>query len=230
MDRVGLRVVVVVVVLAGCGFEHGHAAPPDGPRADSAVDAMIDSPPDSPPVLGSLTMTMAKVTGDHNLTTEGTADWVQWGHAGKATAERKAGVNAISNLAATPSTTASPTLATESWTDGTPDMNVNNNDVAVVEVQGSSMDFTAPAGIAQHTLRVYVGVQQSSSRISVTLSDASATAMPLTLTDNSSETYACFTITYNAAHDGQTLAVDWTDLADVTGSQHFTMLLAATLQ
>jgi len=229
---VGLRLFAAVVVLAGCGFKPGRAVVPDvRPPADSPVaDSMVDSPPDSPPILGSLTMTMANATGDINLTTEGTADWVQWGHAGKTTAERKAGVNAISNLAATPSTTASPTTVTESWTDGSPDTNVNNNDVAVVEVQGSSMDFTAPAGIAQRTLRVYVGVQQSSSRISVTLSDASAIAVPLTLTNNSGDTYACFTITYNAAHDGQTLAVDWTDLADVAGSQHFTMLLAATLQ
>jgi hypothetical protein len=229
--------VVAAALLAGCSFTAGQAAPDarlvDSRATDTAAapDGTPDGTPDSPPIQGSLTVTSAPATGDIKLTTEGTTDWAQWGHLGTSkVAERKMGVNLISDLAATPGTTAAPLSVTESWTDGSPDMIVSGNDRAVIEVAGSHMDFTASAGTTVQTLRVYVAVQLSSARLDVSLSDASATTAQAAVSNMNGDTYTCITITYNAASNGQTLAVKWTDLADVSGAQHFTMLMAATLQ
>jgi len=213
--------------MSGCSFRV-HAAPDASLTAGSA-DAR---PPDAPIIpidaaMGSLLLTGATVSGDINLTQEGLVDWTQWGHLGTSGAERKAAANQISELAATPVNYAGPTPVTESWTDGSPDAVVTANHDAVLENAGSDMDFTAPAETATHTLRVYVGVQGSSARVDAALSDSSAPAASMTLMGDQ---YECFTITYRAAQAGQTISVRLTDTADTTGSNHFTMLLAATLQ
>ena len=239
---------MLLVAATGCSFQAKSSQvarvdgavggePPIG--ADAARDARaIDAPPDALVyrdariVNGSLSVTSAAVpNGDTNLTTEGTLDWAHWGHGGAADFDHKSGANLISDVTVTNGAARlqiASITATASWTDGTPHAAVTGTGTGVGATQGAGLRFTVPAGVAPHTLRVYAGNKASAERLDVSLSDQSAGDYSATLNAAATAVHEVYAITYNAASDGQTLTVTWTDTADSTNG--FEMLLSATLQ
>ncbi len=230
-----------MAVLAGCSFVHGGSetsGPPDGSKTsgDATKPADAAKPIDTLPPLpdaptGSLAVSVVRMgTQDINLTTEGTIDWAHWGIGGIGGFDHKLGGTQISNLAALPATSITGAPLTASWTNGTPNTNMSQTNTGVAVHTGTAMTFTVPAGIAPQTLRLYVGVQESAARLDLSLSDNSANTPALTQSNTNATTNVQYTIVYNAASDGQTLTVRWTDTNDFGNqNQSFTVLLSATL-
>jgi len=241
---------MLLVAATGCSFQAKSAQvarvdaavggePSIGVAKDAASDARaIDAPPDAfvyrdaRVVTGSLSVTSAAVpSGDTDLTAEGTLDWAHWGHASATDFDHESGANLISDVTVTNGATRyqiANVTATASWSDGTPHAAVTNTGTGTGATQGAGLRFTVPAGTTPHTLRVYVGNKASAERLDLTLSDHSAGDYSATLNAAATAVHEVYTITYNAASDGQTLTVTWTDTADSTGG--FEMLMSATLQ
>ncbi len=244
------RLYLLYVLAMGCSFRTnalpGAGGGPDAsqggeatpPIADAKiVDAAIDAPPDAkvyldaPPVTGSLTGGVIDFgSGDANLTVEGVTDWVHWGYGGSTAVDRKATGSAISDATATGATklSVSNVTATASWSDGTPNAAVSMTGTGTGVQAPGALSFTVPAGVTPHTLRVYCGNKYGTARLDAALSDGSATAYTNTQTSTNGALHLEYTLVYNAASDGQTLTVTWTDVADSSGG--FEMLLSATLQ
>lgn len=250
-----MRLLYLLYVLAmGCSFRT-NALPasgggPDAPQGsepmppiadaklvDASIDAPIDAPPDAkvfldaPRVAGSITGGVINFgSGDVNLTLEGTTDWAHWGYGGGTAFDRKATGSAISDATASGASklSISNVTATASWSDGTPSAAASMTGTGTGVQAPGALSFTVPAGIAPHTLRVYCGNKYGTARLDAALSDGSATAYTDTQTASNGALHLEYTIVFNAASDGQTLTVTWTDVADQTGG--FEMLLSATLQ
>jgi len=234
---------VLYVLAMGCSFRT-HAVQDDGagvdaPQASDAttiadareIDASRDAPPDAPPVSGSIAASVINFgSGDVNLTSEGTTDWVHWGYGGATGFDRKAGGSSISDATVASGTKGAigNVTATASWADGTPDGSVSMTGTGIGVTSPGSLSFTVPAGVTPRTLRVYCGNKASTAQLDVALSDGSATAYSSSQTAGAGALHLAYTIVYNAASDGQTLTVTWTDVADQNGG--FEMLLSATLQ
>lgn len=227
-----------MVFVAGCSFEHGKLTG-DGAVIDVANQSGSDArmpdasqDKDATAVAGSISITVATLgSADLNLTTEGTTDWAHWGYVNQSSFTHKVGGTSISNLAATPTLSFTGAPFTASWTDGTPEPAVSKTSSGVAVHSGSNMQFTVPASTTPHTLRLYVGAQVASARLDVTLSDNSAVVAAQNKSSASSTTNYQYTIVYNAASDGQTLTVRWTDTNDFGNpTQSFAALLSATLQ
>ena len=234
----------------GCSFRTNALSATDAPASpDAASDARaidaraidaraIDAPPDAkvfldaPPLMGSIAGTVIDFgSGDVALTTEGTLDWAHWGYGGGLGFDHKLTGASITNATAVGASklTVTGVTATASWADGTPDPAVSQTGTGTGVQSPGALTFTVPAGITPHTLRVYCGNKSSTARLDVALSDGSATAYSNTQTAGSTALHLEYTIVYNAASDGQTLTVTWTDVADSSGNG-FEMLLSATLQ
>jgi hypothetical protein len=91
------------------------------------------------------------------------------------------------------------------------------------------MTFTVAAATTTRVLRLYVGAQQATARLDVSLSDASAPPQTETLASGASTTNVCYTITFNAATSGKTLNISWSDTNDSSSGGSFAALLEATL-
>ena len=232
------RLCLLYVLAMGCSFRT-NAQPDDG-----AIDARlhpnegaVDAPRDAKvfldaPIMGSLTASVLDFgSGDVNLTTEGTIDWTHWGYGGVTGFDHKTGGTAISDATATGATKGAigNVTATATWSDGTPDAAVSTTGTGVGLTSPGALSITVPAGIAPHTLRVYCGNKVSTARLDVALSDGSAPAYSDMQMASTTALHLEYTIVYNAASDGQTLTVTWTDVAD-TVNGGFAMLLSATLQ
>lgn len=237
----GLVIVVWVVWAAGCGFQpaqqgvaHGDGPPAgsDGPRVVDATVTGDDAKVflDAQPVNGSLSVTsMTLGAMDLDLSTEGSIDWAHWGYISSNSFDDKSnGGTAISDLAATPALMFTGAPFTASWSGGTPHPTVSGTSTGVGVHQGSAMTFTVAATTTPRTLRLYVGAQNATGRLDISLSDGSAAAQTKTLSSNSSTTNVRYTITFNAASANQMLNVSWTDTNDST-SNPFAALLEATL-
>lgn len=231
----------------GCSFEARSAqqatrvdAPAGSEPPMIGIDAAptIDAPPDAKvfldaaPVAGSLGVIASTVpNGDTNLTTEGTLDWAHWAHQSTSDFDHKSGANLISNVTVTNGSSpfqVGNITATASWSDGTPHQLVMATDTGLGALRGAGLRFTVPAGTTPHTLRVYAGNKASTESLDVKLSDDSAPEYTTTSMAGAGAVHTLYTITYNAATDGQTLTVTWSDTNDATGG--FEMLLSATLQ
>ena len=230
----------------GCSFQHGAA--PNGADGAAGADAAragdAKPPPDAfvfqdakvyqdgpPAVPGSLVVTPVVLPDqDISLTNEGTTDWAHWGFNGGGNFDHKADVTQmISDVTAVGANRfgVGNVALTASWSDGTPDGSATRTGTGTGTTFPGGLQLTVPAGVTPHTLRLYVGAKNSSARLTASLSDSSASAV----TDDQSAgsaTHYQYTIVYNAATDGQTLTVTWTDRGD--GVQGFDMLLSATLQ
>jgi hypothetical protein len=188
-------------------------------------------------VTGALTGRVATgVTGDVNLTTEGTADWAHWGSVNANTFEHKAGVTSqISDVTPVGASqkvqlTGSPT--TFSWTDGTgtPSMTATANELGTFS-WGHGFTFTVPADTAPRALRVYLGVSNLRGQILARLSDGSAPDYVDSTITSGALADGTYTLVYKAGSAGQTLSVTWIELPNngdqVAGRLN---LKAATLQ
>jgi hypothetical protein len=236
----------VVVAVAGCSFHVAHEASDgrgsgsaDAPIADAHVDAKVFL--DAPAVAGSLVVTPSVVAdGTIDLTAEGTLDWAHWGFSSAASFEHKLTGSAIGNATVVGTgvqlqITAVSLAAT--WADGTPDMtSTTASGTATATGTGvhapGGLSFVVPAGVAPRTLRVYVGVKAANGRFDAVLSGIVATSYTNTQSAASNAVvHLVYDIVYNAASDGQTLTITWTDTGDASsGSSSFAMLLSATLQ
>lgn len=186
---------------------------------------------DGPAVIGSLSVT-SMTLGNANLdiSVEGSIDWAHWGHMATNDFDHKGnGGTAISDLAATPPVMFSGAPFTASWSGGTPHANVSMTSTGVGVHSGSAMTFTVAAATTSRVLRLYVGAQQATARLDVSLSDDSAPPQTETFASVASTTNVCYTITFNAATAGKTLNVSWTDTNDSGGGSSFAALLEATL-
>ena len=166
---------------------------------------------------GVLSGSLLTPTGTISLTTEGSADWAHWGLTTATDFNHKATVTQqISNFtvvgAGTPARYANNSVG-YSWTDGTPTVTATNSTTGVfIAGTGSGFRVTAPADVALRTLKIYVGAWQAQGRLQAQLSDGSAADFVDTSLSNSAgvTTLGVYTLTYQAASNGQTLTVSYT--------------------
>jgi len=231
---------VVLVCLVGCAYQHGTTGEVTGDAGGSA-DARSGDGSGTPdarvfldaPIHGSIIVTSNTLPdGDVSLSTLGTADWAHWAMTTATTFDHAAGVDLISDITLANSMTQTQITnitTTASWTGGTPDATANATGTATATVSPGALQFTAAAGIAPHTLTLYLGGRNSHGQLDVSLSDSSATAYSDNSFSSGGAYHSVYAIVYNAASDGQTLNVSWTDLQDGTGSA-WVMIMSATLQ
>ncbi|HTR55037.1 MAG TPA: hypothetical protein VMJ10_30335 [Kofleriaceae bacterium] len=240
---VGVRAILVVTcALAGCPFEHGVVGQTTGDAGTSHADAsgadghggldgrqFLDAP-----VQGSLVVTHDTLgDGDTTLSTEGTADWAHWGMSSATTFDHAASGGKISDITVVGSsfqTRVYNISVTASWTNGTPDATASQIGTGTGTNSPGALVLTVPAGVASHTLKMYVGGRASHGQLDLTLSDASAGPYSNADYSGGGAYHAYYTIVYNAASDGQTLNVSWSDLGDTTATNDYVMIMSATLQ
>jgi hypothetical protein len=230
---------LAVVLLGGCSFQHG-AQPLSTDSPPAGIDAKLVDAAKPPPdaidaktvISGSLMVTATVLgPGDLPLTTEGTTDWAHWGLGGTTGFDHLNVGTAISNLAAPPAFFFTMAPLTASWTNGTPHPTATRTNTGVAVQQGSNMSLTVTAGTTVQTLHLYVGVQQAAGQLDLTLSDSSAAPAQQVLANRNATTNVRYTITFNAASEGQTLSIVWTDTNDYGNmNQAFIALLSASLQ
>jgi len=171
-------------------------------------------------------------SGDVDLTSEGTTDWVHWGLGSADSIDRKLTGSGIGDLTPAPEFGGSGIgiSFTASWSDGAPDPIVSMTDSAVAIIgPGAAMQVTALADTTTRTLRLYALVDLTSAELDVALSDASATASPITESTSGAGVVAFeFTIRYRAASAGQTLTVTWK--SNATAEETAIGVMSATLQ
>jgi len=233
---------VVLVCLAACGFQHGVLGQATGSGAADAahqVDGLGTGGPDAfvfhdAHVQGSLAVTHEAVdSGDTSLSTEGTVDWAHWAMNDATTFDHAASSGKIGDITVVNSSFQTRVYnigVTASWSGGTPDATGDQVGTGIGTNSPGALVLTVPAGIASHTLKMYVGGRASQGQLDLALSDSSAG--PYSNADYSSNVayHAVYTIVYNAASDGQTLSVSWSDLGDSSTSQDYVMIMSATLQ
>src|SRR6185312_12765058 len=135
-----------------------------------------------------------------NLTTLGTADWVQW----PASVRKSTGAGKISAYTSFgASTTQYSDARTMKWTDGTP--TGAGSTTAAVAIAGAAAGFqlSAPADTTTRTLTVYVGVQAGTGSLIAHLSDGSAADYVKTYSSRKQRSDGVCTLTYRARSAGQ---------------------------
>lgn len=238
------------LLAAGCTF-HPHGAPFDaGAPGDLAsagdlaepddlatapVDVDLATTPTGPDLLPMampmLTGMRADPSGDTvDLTTEGTFDWVHFGENISITdTDRLAnGPAAIVQTVTGNEMAYGQYSLTFKWSNGAPTQSDPGTTTGVyVGATGNGFKLTLPAGIAPHTVRVYVGQYKSTATFTAHLSDGSAADFSDSQTAGNSELYSRYTVTYAAGSDGQTLVLTWVDSNGNSGNVD---LMAVTLQ
>jgi hypothetical protein len=167
-----------------------------------------------------------------NLTSEGTADWADWGLSSPGSFDHKASGNAqLSSYTLVGGATAGsgslPLLA--SWSDGTPDSANGGTGTGVsVNRVGGGFTLHAPADGTLRTLHLYVGVHVGQGIVTATLSDGSAARYSDSMLYSGQGTATAeYTFTYRAGSAGQTLNISLTMLGNYGAG--YIVLKAATL-
>jgi hypothetical protein len=236
------RLALLWFAAAGCTFRTNATSPAPGVDAlSSSEPAPADAQPiDADPidaavsvdasVQGALAATVLSFgNGNVDLTNEGTLDWAHWGYGGANGFDHKATGTALTDASATVTKVAIGSVtATATWSDGTPHQSATNVGTGVGVQAPGVLQLTIPAGVQPRTLRLYCGNKNSTARLDVALGDGSAPAYSDTQTASGAALHLEYTITFNAASDGQTLNVSWTDVNDSGGG--FAMLMSATLE
>ena len=129
---------------------------------------------------GSLSGAVSTTPGAVNLTTLGTADWVQFG-VGQVVPGivRKASggsqISGYSIVGAGPAKPYNDDLRTTSWSDGTPTATGSTNRSGVyIDAVGNGYSITVPAGTASRTVTMLVGGWESGGTLRAHLGDSSA--------------------------------------------------------
>ena len=168
---------------------------------------------------GSLAGSQVAPPANTNLTTEGTLDWAHWGLSTSAVFSHKNGITQqIGNYTQIGTNSAlryTNNSNTYSWNDGTPTAATTNTTTGLYTYQtGNGFQIAVPADMTPKTLKLYVGLWNSSSRLEAVLSDGSASP----LIDNSlvsgTVLNGVYTLNYRAATNGQTLTIKWTATTD----------------
>jgi hypothetical protein len=163
---------------------------------------------------GALEGSMAFPASSVDLTSEGTAYWMHFGHVDANSVNSKSNTGPLINM--TLVGTATPERLADNWTsfswsDGTPlASEIGTRSGIYVIGFTNGFGITAPADTNSRTLRVYVGLYGQAGTLQAFLSDGSAPAYSdATLDDVFSDRYAVYTITYRAAAPGQTLTAQY---------------------
>lgn len=165
---------------------------------------------------GVLSVSSAISPARVSLTTEGAADWAQWGMYSVTDFTRKTGVaQQISNYTRIGSGNVLqfPDNTTSfAWNDGAPTAAASNI-TGGIWIPGANNGFkiTVPADTTQKTLKLYVGLWAAGGKLEASLSDSSAPVYTDTSAINSTSTSnLVYTLNFRAASAGQTLTVKWT--------------------
>ncbi|HXT34869.1 MAG TPA: kelch repeat-containing protein [Chloroflexota bacterium] len=171
--------------------------------------------PGTIPATGSLVGSAILPPSRVNLTSEGTADWADWGFTSPTSFDHKASggsqIPTFNNLAG--GTLGQTTLpAIFSWTDGTPDAASTGTSTAVsLKGNGQGFGLTLPADLTSRTVHLYVAVSSGQANLTASLSDGSAPPY----SDSSMASFFGnrmqeYTLTYQAAASGQSLNIRFT--------------------
>jgi hypothetical protein len=168
------------------------------------------------PVAGSLSGSFSTPSGTQNLSTLGVSDWAHWGLNTTTSYNHKAGVTAqISNYTTVGSAFTSRHTTHPfgfSWTGGTPTASATNTMTGLSRSgTGAGFRITAPAGLEQRTLYVFVGVRSGArGRLVAQLSDGSAPTYTETSFTSSGTAGRLYRLIYRAGSAGRTLTVTFT--------------------
>ena len=221
-----VRVLVLARQRAGIGDRRQRGQRARVPRR-AGVDA--DAVPDA--VTGLLDVTAsAQAPGEINLSNEGTIDWAHWGLNSVNSFDHKTGGTSISD--ATASGLASGVVGsavTSTWTGGTPDGTATRTDTGVAVGSPDSFSFTIAADTQTHTVHLYVSGHAARGKVSIALSDSSATPYTNNQFQAAGDWYARYTIVFRAASAGQTLNITWADDQDFQLSAWTTLLSVTEL-
>lgn len=178
------------------------------------------------------------VPGSVDLNVEGTADWKHWGRNIASDVNSRAnGGGQISNLTMIGGATINrftgnaAKWTSHSWTNGTPLATGTSFPGGVYTAQNAGgYQFTVPAGNVQRTLKVYLGASSSTSQVTATLSDNSASPYVVNIAEVSSADHYIVTITYQGDSPTSTLTVKQVHTGGTTaiiGLQAATLVAAA---
>jgi len=165
---------------------------------------------------GSIAGTYTDAPAPVNLTATGTTDWVSWGATSASDVERKAtGGNQFSSLAVLGSDVVHQSGGSGTnltWSDGSPQsIGANPQLGAVVCGAANGFDFTVPADVVAHTVRVYLNVWQAQGILTAFLSDNSAaTWQDSSLVNVNGGRAGVYTITYQSTSPNQVLHIHFT--------------------
>ncbi len=198
----------------------------------TVADMTTINPADMVTVTGSLSGSVAALSGTTDLSAEGTSDWAHWGLNGNGGAagetNHKAGMTALISMTNTGTLRHfAPYSRNFTWNNGTPTATANSNDGTYLNNQGNAYTITVPASTTTRTLKLYVLVFQSTCTLNAHLSDSSATDYTNAQTSGGGS-YQVYTLVYRSASASQTLTVTWTFTNDANNGS--VDLLAATLQ
>jgi len=222
---------------------------PTATPANTATSGPVSTPATPSTAIGALQGSQDAAPASANLTTEGTADWIEWGDkpAGNANNDYTGDYNRKANVTPQISTFNPVGYGTESqsggggtvltWSDGTPAQSGTNNGQGVYvsgngnnpPSSGSGFQFKVSADTSTRELRVYVDASKARGRLTASLSDNSGPVYSDdSLSSTSGTTAGVYTLYYRATSPGQTLTVDWETAVDYAGGG--VVLEAATLQ
>jgi len=152
-----------------------------------------------------------------DLTQEGQTDWVHWGANGPTTPDRKKNGSGLSNYSTTPNTFTPSTYNNNpvsfSWSDGTPTASNDGTPTGIYSAGvGKGFTLTALADTTPRLLRLYVGVYQSTGKLTVEISDGSGTWTDTSIQNTLDTTDGVYVIRYKAKSANQSIRVTWTQL------------------
>jgi hypothetical protein len=199
------------------------AAPPDG-------GAREDGPNDSVPDVaqgGLLTITQIAQRSLVDLTAEGSLDWAHWGATSVRTFEHKASSGGlISDLVQPASLRYVPYPVTYIWSDGTPTTAGKTTAGVYMVKPEATFSLNVVADGTMRTLRLYVGANLVSARLTAHLSDQSAA--DATFDATGSGLYEVpLEINFRAGAASQSLSLTWA--ATTTATNGAISIKAATL-
>jgi hypothetical protein len=201
------------------GIEPPDLASADGgrPAGDLALPVVdLARPADLTPVTGHLTGSAGATLALVDLSSEGVIDWAHWGFPVGGDEDHKAAVTSeisyYTTLSGNTATGYANNPSRFAWHDGTLTTTEAGTPTGMYR-QGVADGFriTVPASTKSRTLLVFVGGYRSNGKLSVSLSDHSAPDyVDASFSRTDTQIYnVTYTLVFNAAHDGETLAVIW---------------------
>ena len=174
----------------------------------------------------------------YDLTAEGVSDWSHWGNTTTAPNQN----NNLSNLIGTYEDvgTVTPVRYTDnpagfSWTNGTPDGAAADSTTGIYFATpflalDEGIRLRVPAGVAEQTLKVYLGAYSGRAQFKASLEDASATDIIEFLDSPLNSAIKTWVVTVNfSAAAGGDLIIEYTLDQDSNGDGANISLQAATL-
>ncbi|MEM7220860.1 MAG: GDSL-type esterase/lipase family protein [Pseudomonadota bacterium] len=169
------------------------------------------------------------MTGTINLTDRGPTDWAHWGREGIGMTMMASGNGAISNY--TPLGGANPSRTTAvkarySWSNGTPiETSTPANNGLRVFNPDAGFGVSVSAGVAAHTLELYVGARKANGILQFTLADGSAPPVVVAVNQPGGKSTRRVTVEFTPDNP-TTLDITWT-LSSTNGSGWMSLEAAA---